>query len=71
LRDERVKIIQKEAGDLLVRVTLFDVYEKDDRVSYAHRLVFQSFEKTLNDDEVNNIIDTINEKIEKKGWEIR
>ncbi len=70
-KEELVQVIQKEAGDILVRVTLFDVYEKEDRTSYAHRLVFQSNEKTLTDEEVNGIMNRINEKIEKNGWEIR
>lgn len=54
-------IIKKEAGELLVNITLFDVYEKVDekKTSYAFRLVFQSMEKTLSDDEVNPIMDKI------------
>lgn len=70
-KEELINVIQKEAGDLLVRITLFDVYEKDNRISYANRLVFQSNEKTLNDVEVNEIMERINEKIKGKGWEIR
>lgn len=64
-------IVEREAGDLLIRTTLFDVYEKDDKTSYAYRLVFQSYEKTLTDEEVNVIMESINEKIAEKGWEVR
>ena len=69
---EVLEILKKEAGDLLVRTTLFDTYEKDGKVSYAFRLVFQSNKKTLTDDEVNKIIENITKKLESKAdWEVR
>lgn len=67
-----LSVITKHAGDLLVRTTLFDVFEKEGRTSYAFRLVFQSYEKTLTDDEVNVIMDAItNELNEQDGFEVR
>ncbi|MFW5887481.1 MAG: phenylalanine--tRNA ligase subunit beta [Bacteriovoracia bacterium] len=70
--DELTKIVKEKGGELLVREPRqFDVYQKDDRTSYAYRLVFQSYEKTLTDEEVNKIMDSINLEIESKGWEIR
>jgi phenylalanyl-tRNA synthetase beta chain len=52
-------VITQHAGDLLVRYDLFDQFAKDDKTSYAYRLVFQSQERTLTDDEINPIMDKI------------
>ncbi len=59
------------AADLLVRDSLFDVFEKDGKVSYAYRLVFQSYKKTLTDDEVNKIMEKVYSEVRGKGWEVR
>ncbi len=70
--DELVKLIKSEAGNLLVKdPRQFDTYQKNDRTSFAYRLVFQSTEKTLTDQEVNEIMNRISKNIEEKGWEIR
>ena len=73
LSEENVlDVINAEAGELLVNTKLFDVYSKEGRTSYAFRLVFQSHEKTLTDDEVNVIMDRIMEKMnEEMKWEVR
>ena len=42
-------IVLASAGPLLVRADLFDRFEKEGRVSYAFRLVFESMERTLTD----------------------
>lgn len=65
--------IQTHAGDLLAREPrLFDAYEKDEHISYAFRLVFQSYEKTLTDEEVNGYMDAVYGAVEaQKGWEVR
>jgi phenylalanyl-tRNA synthetase beta subunit len=42
--------------DLLVRHALFDTFKKDGKVSYAFRLVFQSMDRTLTDDEANKVM---------------
>jgi phenylalanyl-tRNA synthetase beta chain len=61
-----------EKADLLARPPrLVDVYQKDYQTSYAYRLVFQSDEKTLTDDEVAPIMEDLYEKIKAKSWEIR
>ncbi|MCA9365303.1 hypothetical protein KC723_00235 [Candidatus Kaiserbacteria bacterium] len=54
-----------------VRTTLFDEFSKDGRKSYAFRLVFQSPEKTLTDEEVNNIMEKINAAVAALKWEVR
>lgn len=75
--DELLLIIKKEAGDLLVRSTLFDVFEKtfpdgSRKKSFAFRLVFQSYDKTLSDTEINKIMDEIVEAVNsKKDWQVR
>lgn len=65
------QILREKAGDLLVRLSLFDEFKKDGRVSYAFRLVFQSFERTLTDEEVNTIMETMYTMLKEKGYEIR
>ena len=65
------KVLEETAGDLCVRITLFDQFTKEERTSFAFRLVFQSFEKTLTDDEVQVYMDKIGEVVEKEGWDVR
>ncbi|MBC7836163.1 phenylalanine--tRNA ligase subunit beta, partial [Acetobacteraceae bacterium] len=61
-----------EAGDLLVRSDLFDSFEnKEKRVSLAFRLIFQSFERTLTEAEVNPIMEKVSAALKAKGFEIR
>lgn len=64
-------IIQKEAGPLLVRIDLFDQFEKEGRVSYAFRLVFNSPERTLTDEEINSIMGGITAALTGAGYEVR
>ncbi|HEY0964330.1 MAG TPA: phenylalanine--tRNA ligase subunit beta [Candidatus Paceibacterota bacterium] len=63
--------ITHAAGDLCVRVSLFDTFTKDGRTSYAFRLVFQSFDRTLTDVEVNTEMDRVYNVVKEKGWEVR
>lgn len=63
--------IGNAAGDLVVRLSLFDTFTKDGRTSYAFRIVFQSFEKTLTDEEVTTHMDNVYKVVEEKGWEVR
>ncbi|MDP1689916.1 MAG: phenylalanine--tRNA ligase subunit beta [bacterium] len=64
-------LIQENASDLLVRLDQFDQFEKEGRVSLAFRLVFQSMERTLTDEEVNGIMAGISEALQKAGFEVR
>ena len=71
-KDNLKKIFIEEGTGLLVKEPyLFDSFEKGDKTSYAYRLVFQSYEKTLTDEEINPIMTKIYEKIIFFGWEIR
>jgi phenylalanyl-tRNA synthetase beta subunit len=63
--------IQQNAGNLLVRADLFDEFSKDGKTSYAFRLIFQSMEKTLSDDEVGTVMSTVEKTLQEKGWEVR
>ncbi len=64
-------IFAHEAGMLLRHVHLFDQFKKEGRVSYAFRLVLQSFEKTLTDDEANAVMERIYASVKAEGWEVR
>ncbi|MEI8270468.1 MAG: phenylalanine--tRNA ligase subunit beta [bacterium] len=69
-----LKNILKENGtDLLVKEPyLFDSFTKDGKTSYAFRLVFQSYDRTLTDAEINDIMTKINQKVsENSDWQIR
>jgi phenylalanyl-tRNA synthetase beta subunit len=71
--EEVQNVIKSEMEELVVRgPELFDEFHKEGRVSYAFRLVFQSFERTLTDVEVGEIMDKITLKLKaNSGWEIR
>ncbi|MBI3888482.1 phenylalanine--tRNA ligase subunit beta [Candidatus Nomurabacteria bacterium] len=67
------KVIKENAGDMVIRgPELFDEFKKDGKISYAFRLVFQSFDRTLTDTEVNDIMTKITNKIkENADWQVR
>jgi phenylalanyl-tRNA synthetase beta chain len=68
------RMIRDNAGELLVRFSRFDKFQKsgEDRISYAFRLVFQSYDRTLTDDEINSIMDAITAKLNaNSGWLVR
>ena len=66
------QILKEESGDLLIKEPyLFDKFTKEDRTSYAYRLVFQSYEKTLKDEEVEEVVQRIYKKLQDLGLEIR
>ncbi len=65
--------IKKDAGDLVVRFSQFDKFHKEgeERISYGYRLVFQSFERTLTDDEVNAVMEKVTKACSEAGFEVR
>jgi phenylalanyl-tRNA synthetase beta subunit len=63
--------ILTEAGKFVVCSWLFDKFEKDGKISYAFRLVFQSSDRTLTDEEVNKIMEKIYSVMKGLGWEVR
>jgi phenylalanyl-tRNA synthetase beta chain len=68
-------IVAQVGNPLVVRTYLFDTFSKEiegaQKTSYAFRLIFQSFEKTLTDDEVNEMMNPYYETLKAKGYEIR
>ncbi len=64
-------LIKKEAGELAQKVSLFDRFEKAGKVSLAYRIIFQSFDRTLTEAEVNQIMAKLSAILVDKGFEIR
>ena len=69
--EEVLSVLRENAGDLLVRSELFDQFEKNGKVSYAFRLVFQSFDHTLVDEDASSRMESVNAAVKEKGWEVR
>ncbi|MCI0542193.1 phenylalanine--tRNA ligase subunit beta, partial [bacterium] len=71
--EEISEILVKNSGELLARAPrLFDTFKPGNgKISYAFRLVFQSHEKTLTDEEVNAIIQKITAVLQENGWGVR
>lgn len=70
------ELIKTKATDLCIKSELFDVFTKDfgdgKKKSLAFRLIFQSFAKTLEDKEVNEIMDVIYQEMKlREDWQIR
>ncbi|KKR68606.1 MAG: Phenylalanine-tRNA ligase beta subunit [Parcubacteria group bacterium GW2011_GWF1_40_6] len=72
LSEEVEKIIKENAGDVVVRgPELFDEFKKEGQISYAFRLVFQSFESTLTDQEINDVMTKVSDKLKERDWQVR
>lgn len=66
------KNIKDSAGDILVKgPDLFDEFEKDGKRSLAFRMIFQSNERTLSDEEVNSYMEKLYTIVKSKGWQVR
>ena len=51
---------------------MFDTFTKEGRTSFGFRMIFQSYERTLTDTEVAEIMAKITHKIkENSSWEVR
>ncbi|HLP86921.1 MAG TPA: phenylalanine--tRNA ligase subunit beta [Candidatus Paceibacterota bacterium] len=70
---EKLVSIYKDFGtELLVKEPkLFDSFTKDGRTSFAYRLVFQSDDRTLTNEEVDTIMLNITNEIKSLGFEVR
>lgn len=70
-------LIQQAVGPLLVRMDLFDRFEKPQedgtsRISYAFRLVFQADDRTLSDADIDPAMATATDALNaREGWEVR
>lgn len=75
--EEVLVVIEKEAGELMVKNKLFDVFTKtledgSKKISYAYRIIFQSYTRTLTEEEINKIMTSMTEKMNaNKGWLVR
>ncbi len=72
-KPETLSEIYKEFGTELLQgePKLVDTFTKEGRTSYAFRLIFQSYDRTLTDEEVNSIMSKTTEKISSLGYEVR
>lgn len=68
-------VIRDNAGKLLIRLSQTDVYPahaiEDSKISYTYRLVFQSYDRTLTDGEVNAIMEQIYTALRNEEYDIR
>lgn len=67
-------LLKNESGDLVVRFSQFDKFQKEgeDRISYGYRMVFQSYERTLTDDEVGIVMERVTAACNKEtNWQVR
>ncbi len=70
--DRVISTIKQHTGDLLVRgPRLFDTFSKEGQVSYAFRMVFQSYDRTLNELEINQIMETVTNALREQHWQVR
>ena len=74
--DEIAKGIKKAAGSLLTNIEIFDVYEganiPEGKRSIAYSLSFGANDRTLTDEEINNIMNKVIENLQNKmGAELR
>ena len=80
---EVLDVIKNHAGNLLVKSWKFDEFKKParpddagrsgggDKISYAFRLVFQSYDRTLFDGDANERMESIYAGVMEEGWEVR
>lgn len=65
-------LIKEKITEIVVRFSLFDKFTKEDKTSYAFRLVFQANDRTLTEEEINAVMNPIYETLKSQdGFEIR
>ncbi len=74
--DDLLAVVNDRKDELVIRVDAFDTFAKTfedgtQKTSYAFRMVLQSYEKTLTDEEANTSADKVYTALKEKGWEIR
>ncbi len=71
-QSEVVLLIQKNAGEYLARMDQFDRFEKDGRISYAFRLVFEAQDRTLSDKDLDPAMEQVTAALNAtEGFEVR
>jgi len=71
LHSEVEIVLNENAGSLRVRTSFVDEFSTEGKTSFAFRLVFQSYQKTLTDIEVNAVMEGVYIAMKEKGWEVR
>ncbi len=67
-KDIVLEIIKTAGGNLLIsEPKILDRFEKDGKISFAFRMVFQSHERTLSDSEIGEIMEKITQEIQKNN----
>lgn len=71
-----VNIIEVVGGELLIDTELFDYFQdeamqKAQTKSLAFHLIFESPERTLKDEEVDELVTAITRVLEENNWEVR
>ena len=70
--EDLISLCKKHGGTLLIREPkIFDTFTKDGKTSIAVRMVFQSFDRTLTDEEISPIMSAISAEVQGRGWEVR
>lgn len=73
--DDMLNSIETAGGVLLEDTDIVDIYEGDEMEegmqSVTFRMVFRSKERTLQDKEVNAIVDKVQKTVKEQGWHIR
>lgn len=65
-------LIKEKLTGIVVRFSMFDKFTKEDKTSYAFRLVFQASDRTLTEEEINAVMNPIYETLKaQEGFEIR
>jgi phenylalanyl-tRNA synthetase beta subunit len=70
-----MKVVENElqiaAGPLCVKFYSFDEFKREGKISYGYRFVFQAFDRTLQDSEVQPLADALYLRLQSFGFEIR
>ena len=65
-------VIVASAGEYLARIDCFDRFEKEGRVSYAFRLVFEAMDRTLSDKDLDPAMEQVTKAlVSNPGFEVR
>lgn len=64
--------LDRSAKKLVVRgPDCFDSFPKGEKISYAFRMIFQSFDRTLSDEEVGGFMEALYTDVKAQDWEVR
>lgn len=72
-KEKLENLIKENLNELCIKgPIMFDSFTKEGKTSYGFRLVFQAYDRTLTDVEVNSIMENITNKIkENLDWQVR